>query len=210
MNGASPLGLSLLNPTLHFHKVSSSHSEEVARLDVEDEGRLILGLAPLGRGEVAFEVFLGDLHAIHGVADSRAVEGAGRDAEILLALVHDDQREHSPFAPRERTDLATLARLNGGLDGGEVGVVDARAEDARGGLFQHDTLELLGGSRERAEADFHELTLAGVAGLHEGAGVVVVEVGGGGHMYFLVGWCRCDKGDYAHPKKKVKPIDQLF
>ena len=49
-------------------------------------------LAPLGGGQVGLKVFLGDLHAIHGIADSRAVERAGRDAKILFVPVHDDQR----------------------------------------------------------------------------------------------------------------------
>ena len=164
--------------------------QKVVGFDVEHQGR---GLREaVGRAEVAFEMLLGDFHAVHLVSHSRLVGGGEGDTEVFLVFarlvgVGDDEGEHRPRTPSEGLDFATLLVFNRLLHGGEVGKVDARAVDALRELLQLHALEGGGGGRLGLEGQFDELPLLVVAGIDEGDGLGVDD--GVAHMFFG-GWCR--------------------
>ena len=161
----------------------SVEGNQVGFLDGEDLDRSLVGLGiGASRGdEVGLKLVTTDFHAVdlEGALDA-GVRGH-RQAEEVFALVRDNEGEVNPLAPRQGLDFATLVVGDAFLDRGQVGEVDARTEDTRGGLFENHALG--GGVRLRVALEGHrgELALAGQeggegvvgsAGIHSVVGVV--------------------------------------
>ena len=187
--GEAPADNSLARHDLGFREVESVNFEQVVRFNVEDHGRL---LVRLGGGQMALEVFLGDLDAVHLVDHARTMGRGEGDTEVFLVFpafvgMSDDQREDRPRAPREPLHLTTLLVLDTLLDGGEIGEVDARAVDAFRELLQLHALEGGGGLGFRLEGQFDELTLFVVTGVDEGESLRIGD--GVGHDVVFV--CGC-------------------
>ena len=192
---APPRPLEGLDPHHLLGNVQTRNPDEVLGLDGEHLARLArLTLGGREHGEV---VVFGDLDAVHEVVHLGDALG-GRDAEVVLALVFDDEGEHLPRTPSEGLNLATLALGDGLLDGGEVGEVNARAVDADSPLFEDTPLEVLGGLALGLEGEFDELPLLGGDSVEEGRGVL---------MEFLVVH---SERHYAQGNEKHKSKVKLF
>ena len=191
---APPCPLEGLDPHHLLGNVQTRNPDEVLGLDGEHLARLArLTLGGREHGEV---VVFGDLDAVHEVVHLGDALG-GRDAEVVLALVFDDEGEHLPRTPSEGLNLATLVVSDALLDGGEVGEVHARSVDADSPLFEETALVVFGRLAFRLEGQFDELPLLGGDGVEEGHGVL---------MEFLV---IHSERHYAQGFEKHKQKDEL-
>ncbi len=177
LTGGSPT-----SPLPHplFGEFRARHADKVFGLDGKDQQGFTVRVGLLGLGQVRLKVFLRDFDPID-LVDHRGILTLGnRDAEQLPALVRlDDEGEHRPsLTLGEGLNLATLLILNRLLNSGEVGEVHPRAEDASGHLFEGRALELRLGGGVGLVVQLDELTLAGLASLHEGGGVGGEDSGG--------------------------------
>lgn len=159
-----------LDPNHLLGNVQTRNPDEVDRLDGKDLARL--ARLAFGRREHRQVMLLGDFHAVHKVVHLGDALG-GRDAEIILALVFDDEGKDLPLAPSEGLDFTTLALGDGLLDGGQVGEVHARSVDADSSLFEDATLMVFARLALRLEGQFDELPLLGGDGVEEGHGVLM-------------------------------------
>lgn len=177
LTGGSPT-----SPLPHplFGEFRARHADKVFGLDGKDQQGVSGRVGLFGFGQIRLKVFLRDLHAIDLVDDRGILTLGDSNAEQLPALCRlDDEGEDRPsLTEGEGLNLATLLILNRLLNSGEIGEVHARSEDARGHFFEGRALELRFGGGVGLVVQLDELTLAGLACLHEGEGVCGETSGG--------------------------------